>query len=191
MTQTKNNIQKIAIGAILSALVIVLQLLGTFIRFGPFSISLVLVPIVIGAAMCDWKIGGWLGFVFGMAVLLSGDAASFLAVNAPGTIATVLLKGALCGVAAGIVYKLLEKKNLYFAVITAAIVCPIVNTGIFLLGCKLFFMETVTEWGLALGFENAAEYMFLGLAGGNFLFELGANIILAPIVLRIINIFKK
>ena len=72
----------------------------------------------------------------------------------------------------------------------SAVVCPIVNTGVFLIGCKLFFMSAITEWGLASGFTNAAEYMFLGLAGGNFIFELITNVILAPVVLKVIS-FKK
>lgn len=185
------SIKQLAVGAVLTALVVILQLLGSFIRFGPFSISLVLVPIVLGAALCNAYIGGWLGFVFGVTVLLSGDAAAFLVVNPIGTVITVLAKGLLCGLAAGLVYKLFKATNNYLAVFLAAIVCPIVNTGIFLLGCKLFFMETITEWGLALGFTNAAEYMFLGLAGGNFIFELVANILLAPVILRVLNIFKK
>ena len=191
MTNRKTQIERLTVGAIFTALVVILQLLGSFIRFGPFSISLVLVPIVLGAALGDFKMGGWLGFVFGVTVLISGDALAFLAVSVPGTIITVLLKGTLCGAVAGLVYKLLENKNRYLSVITAAIICPVVNTGVFLLGCKVFFMDTITEWGAALGFPNVAAYMFLGLAGGNFLFELAANIILAPIVLRIINIFKK
>ena len=179
------------LGAILTALVIVLQLLGSFIRLGGmFSISLVLVPIVVGAAKCGVRIGGWLGFVFGVVVLLSGDAAAFLAVNVFGTIVTVLVKGILCGVAAGVVYKLFESKNQYLAVILAAIACPIVNTGVFFLGCVVFFMETVSEWGSALGFENAAQYMFLGLAGANFIAELVSNILLSPVILRILNLKK-
>lgn len=97
--------------AILTALVVILQFIGQTIRLGPFMISLVLMPIVIGAAVCGPKIGGWLGFVFGIFVLISGDAAAFLAVNVPGTVITVLLKGILCGLAAGIVYKALEEKN--------------------------------------------------------------------------------
>lgn len=185
------NIKQLAVGAVLTALVVILQLLGSFIRFGPFSISLVLVPIVLGAALCNAYIGGWLGFVFGITVLLSGDAAAFLVVNPIGTVITVLAKGLLCGLAAGLVYSAVKHKNNYLAVFLAAVVCPVVNTGIFLLGCKLFFMQTITEWGLALGFANAAEYMFLGLAGGNFIFELVANILLAPVILRILNIFKK
>lgn len=190
MTNRKIQTQTLVFGAVMTALVVVLQLMGSFIRFGPFSISLVLVPIVIGAAKCGWKIGGWLGFVFGVIVLLSGDAAAFLAVDVFGTIATVLVKGTACGLAAGLVYKSLEKYNRYLAVMVAAIVCPIVNTGIFLLGCVIFFMETITEWGAALGFKNAAAYMFLGLAGGNFLVEMATNIVLAPTVLRILNLSK-
>lgn len=182
--------QRLVLGAILTALVIVMQLLGAFIRFGPFSISLVLVPIVIGAAMCGWKIGAWLGLVFGAVVLISGDAAAFLAIDVFGTVVTVLLKGTLCGLAAGLTYKLLNKYNRYLAVIAAAVVCPLVNTGIFLLGCLVFFMSAITEWGLAEGFNNVASYMFLGLAGGNFIFEMVTNIILAPVILRVITFNK-
>ena len=43
-------LQRLTLGAILTALVVVLQLLGQFIHFGVFSISLVLIPIVVGAA---------------------------------------------------------------------------------------------------------------------------------------------
>lgn len=192
MTNTNNRqqTQKLVLGAVLTALVVILQLLGSFIKLGPFSISLVLVPIVIGAAMCGHKIGAWLGFIFGVVVLVSGDAAAFYSINVPGTIATVLVKGTLCGLLAGLTYKLLEKHNRYLAVMASAVVCPVVNTGVFLIGCKLFFMSAVTEWGLAEGFNNAVQYMFLGLAGGNFIFELITNIILAPVILKVIT-FKK
>ena len=74
---------------IFMAIVIVLQLLGAFIKFGPFSISLTLIPIVVGAAIYGPGAGAWLGFVFSMVVLLSGDAGPFLAVNAFGTVLTV------------------------------------------------------------------------------------------------------
>jgi len=191
MSEMKKRTENLAVGAILTAVVVVLQLLGTFIRFGPFAISLVLIPIVIGAAISNYKIGAWLGFVFGVAVLLSGDATAFWVIHPVGTVVTVLLKGALCGLAAGLVYKVIAKWNRYVAVIAAAIVCPVVNTGIFLLGCKVFFMEAIKEWGVANGFTNVAEYMFLGLAGGNFLVELGANVVLSPVIFRIIRAIKK
>ena len=194
MSTVKNRreqTQKLVLGAILTALVVVLQLMGSFIKLGPFSVSLVLVPIVIGSALCGYKIGAWLGLVFGLSVMMSGDAAGFLAIDVFGTWVTVLLKGTLCGLSAGLVYKLLEKRNRYLAVIAAAIVCPIVNTRGFLLGCTVFFLETIAQWGASEGFTNVVGYMFLGLAGGNFLFELATNIILAPTILRVISFNKK
>ena len=187
----KDQTQKLVLTAILTALVIVLQFMGSFIRFGMFSISLVLIPIVIGSALCGYKAGAWLGFTFGVAVLLSGDAAAFLAIDILGTVITVLLKGTLCGLAAGLTYKVLEKHNRYLAVMAAAVICPVVNTGVFLLGCLVFFLSTVAEWGKAVGFESVGSYMILGLVGGNFVFELITNIILGPVILRILKLFKK
>ena len=187
--------------ALLTAVVVILQLLGAFVRFGPFSISLVLIPIVVGAALYGVWSGVWLGFVFGMVVLLSGDAAAFLVVNPLGTILVVLLKGSLAGLCAGLVYKALSKrekadaspekdgkKGVDLFVIAAAVVCPVVNTGIFLLGCLVFFLPTISEWAAAMGFENVGAYMIFGLVGGNFLFELLFNIILSPVIIRLIRI---
>lgn len=195
MKTKQKSTKTLVLGAVLTALVIILQYLGSFIRLGPFSISLVLIPIVIGTATCGKGIGAWLGFIFGLIVLLSGDAAAFLAVNAPGTIITVLLKGTACGFIAGLayqgMYKLL-KGNSYFSTVVAAIVCPAVNTGIFLLGCLVFFMDTVTGWAEAAGLGGGvAHYMIFGLVGGNFLVELAINIIFSPIIVRIINAVKK
>ncbi len=174
-----------------TAIVGVLQLLGGGIHFGVFSISLVLVPIVVGTAVYGWKSGAWLGLAFGVAVLLSGDAGPFLAVNPLGAVVVVLVKGMLCGLSAGLVYTLLERWNRTVAVIVSAIVCPIVNTGIFLLGCEVFFMETITEWALMYGYPNAGNYMIFGLAGINFLIELCVNILLAPGITNLIRIGKK
>ena len=177
--------------AIFTAIVIVLQPLGSFIRFGPFSISLVLIPIVVGAAMYGTAAGAWLGFIFGLVVLLSGDAAAFLVVNALGTIITVIAKGTLAGLCAGLVFRALVKTNTYVAVIVSAVVCPVVNTGVFLLGCLLFFMETINGWAAEAHFANAGAYMIVGLVGLNFVFELLVNVILSPVIVRIISIGKK
>ena len=190
--QNKQRTQQLALGAILTALVAVLQFLGAFIRFGTFSVSLVLIPIVIGAALCGWKVGAWLGLVFGVTVLLSGDASLFLAVSVPGTVGTVLIKGIACGAAAGAVYKLFERRGRYLAVVISAVVCPVVNTGVFLIGCAIFFMDTLAGWSQALGFgTDVVRYILFGLVGGNFLLELGTDILLSPIIVRIIDAATK
>lgn len=189
MTQTRNSSTRtLVLGAILTALVFVLQMMGAVVRFGPFSISLVLIPIVIGAATCGRGIGAWLGLVFGAAVLLSGDAAAFMAVNIAGTVITVIVKGVACGYIAGLTYKLLRKYNAYLAVVAAAIVCPVVNTGIFLIGCHLFFMEIITQWA---GGTDVGTYMIVVLVGVNFLVELATNVVLSPVISRLLAIRKK
>ena len=131
-----NNKTKNMVGiGLFTAIVMVLQFLGGGIKFGVFSISLVLVPIVVGAAVYGWTSGGILGFAFGAAVLLSGDAAAFLAVDPLATVGVVLVKGIACGISAGLIYKLFAKINMTVGVFAAAIICPIVNTGVLLIGC--------------------------------------------------------
>lgn len=189
MAEKKFSTRKLTGLAILTALVVILQFLPVK---GPFFlITLTLVPIVIGSALYGAFAGAWLGFIFGVTVLLSGDAAAFLTINIPGTIATVLVKGTLAGLAAGLVYKLASKVNRYFGVICSALVAPVVNTGIFLLGCRLFFMDTVNGWAAASGYENVGAYMILSLVGINFLIELGVDLVCSPVILRLINIRKK
>lgn len=188
---TKMATKTMVVGALLTALVFVLQFMGAAIRFGTFSISPVLIPIVIGAVTCGKGMGAWLGLVFGGAVLASGDAALFMQFNAVGTILTVLCKGAGCGFAAGLVYELLCKltRRPYFAAVAAALICPVVNTGIFLLGCKLFLMDAVAH--LAGGGANLGKFMMFVLVGENFLVEMSVNIIFAPAIVRIIKIVTK
>lgn len=188
---SKEQSLKLAIGGILTAIVIVLQFIGSSIKFGTFSISLILIPVVLGAALCGPIVSAWLGFVFGVVVLLSGDASLFLAISVPGTIVTVLLKGTLCGLFAGLVFNSLKSKNMTLATILAAIVAPVTNTGVFLLGCRIFFFDAVREWGVNEGFESVAKYMLVGFVGFNFLFELLTNVVLCPIVVRIIEATKK
>ena len=80
MRTTNKKTETMVLGAVMTALVVVFQLLATFTAiFGPFSTAIGLIPIVIGAAICGVKMGGWLGFVFGVVVLASGGANLFLA----------------------------------------------------------------------------------------------------------------
>ncbi len=191
MKTKRFDTRQITLAAILTAIVVVLQLIANYVQPVPgVSITFVLVPVIIGAALLGVWVGAWLGFIFG-AVVLIGGASVFLAISWPGTVITVLVKGCCAGLAAGLTYRLLERFNQYLAVFAAAIICPVVNTGLFLVGCRLFFWETIQSWGAAAGYENTFAFMILGLAGVNFLIELGINMLLAPTILRIINLRKQ
>ena len=195
----KMSTRTMVTGALLTALVVLLQFVSMAIRAGTFSITLSLVPIVIGAVICGKGMGTWLGLVFGITVLATGDAAPFMVVNAPGTILTVLLKGTACGFVSGLVYELIckafNKRQMnvsYAAAVLSALMCPITNTGVFLLGCLAFFMKTLAVWGKGLGFGNdVGKYMIVGLAGTNFLIEMAVIIIFAPAIVRIIKVVSK
>ena len=71
---------------------------------------------------------------------------------------------------------------------TAALVCPVVNTGIFLVGCFMFFWPLVSSWA---GAGSAIKYVFVGLIGFNFIIELLMNVVISPAIIRLLNIRKK
>ena len=189
----KTDTKTMVLGAVLTALVIILEVISASLgKAGMFRFTFSLVPIAIGAATCGIGLSAWLGFVFGLSVLITGDAAAFLAVNPLATIVTVLLKGIASGALAGLIYKLLERANRTLAVVVSAIICPVANTGVFLIGCLLFFMETLAAWAQGLGFgDNVAGYMIFGLVGINFLIEIGTNIVLSPVIVRLLQIRNK
>ena len=89
-------------------------------------------------------------------------------------------------------YGYISRNSAYVATLVAAIVCPVVNTGVFLLGCLAFFMDTIAVWVKEAGLGGGVGYyMIFGLVGVNFLLELGTNIILNPVIVRMLNIIKK
>lgn len=185
--KTNTKTSKVVGLGLFTAIVVVLQFLGSFIKFGPFSITLVLAPIVIGAALYGIGAGAYLGLVFGATVLISGDAAAFLTINPIGTVIIVLLKGMLAGLAAGLIYSLISKASSLAGVIVAGVVCPIVNTGIFLAGCYIFFQK----WLVAVFGTTGFVTVVAGLVGVNFLIEMGINMVLSTAIVKIIDLGKK
>ncbi len=190
MNKTKKmSTERMVLLALLTAIVAVLSYFGGFIKIGGFaSISLTLIPVVLGAALCGPLAGAWLGGVSGVVFFITADAAFWFGLSIPGTIVTVMVKGILSGLCAGLVYKLIEKFNRYAAVILSAVVCPVVNTGLFLLGCVVFFMDGVKSLA---GDMSVGAFMIVGFVGLNFVFELLSNVIFSPTIIRLLNIKKR
>ena len=190
----KSNVYRLTGLGILTAIIIVLQVLTTFVRFGPFSITLALSPIVVGAAMYGKGAGAYLGAVFSVVVVImcitGGDVGGFMVWSANPVMCVIMcmLKGTAAGFLAGLMYQLVGKKNQLLGVILAALISPIANTGIFIIGMLLFFRETLASWA---GGSDLLTYIIMGLTGVNFLVELGVNIVLSPIVVKIIDAVRK
>lgn len=173
---------------ILTAMVVVLQLLSSVIKFGPFSITLALTPIIVGGALYGVWGGAWLGLVMGATILFSGDATPFMTVNAFGTIFIVLLKSSSAGLNAALRYRALEKKNKYLAAVVAGITAPLFNTGIFIIGTVMFFLDTISGWA---GDVPVGEYIIFGMIGMNFIVELLVNLSLSAVTVAVIGYAKK
>ncbi len=192
--------------AMLAALVVVLQLLGSFIKIGPLPMSLVLVPIVIGACLLGPKAGAFLGFVFGLVTMIMGitgvDAFSFLLFSAKPFwfIFLCLLKATMAGLGSALIYqalgKVLKGRNVTLQTVLASVSAPIINTGIFVVGMLIFYYDTMTGLPGAFpeafgGFTNVLALLFIGLAGLNFIGEFVVNLVLSPVIIRVVDIVKK
>ena len=180
--------------AVLLALVIVLQLFGGYIRIGATPLSFVLVPIVLAGILYGPIAGGILGFAFGLVVLLQGifgvDGFTMILFNdhPVWTALLCLVKGAAAGLLSGLTHKLLAKKNVYAGTFAAAVVAPIVNTGLFILGALCFLQDTLKA-NFVSG-TSVIYFLIIGCAGINFLIELAINLIAAPSIYRVIGIVK-
>ncbi len=194
----KDKQRKFIYTAMFAAVVVVLQMFVS-IPLGMFTITLTLVPIMLGAILFGPASGAILGGVFGVVVAIqvvtgaAGAASSLMLAQAPVlTVALCILKGAVAGLTSGLIYKAIMKaEKPRLAVILSAVACPIVNTGIFCLGLAVFYNNLLVSWALDGGFASAFTFIILGLVGLNFLVEFAVNVLLIPVALRMIKIVKR
>lgn len=194
MNKKQGNTQKLAVLAVLTAIVIILQA-AVVIPLGPFTVTLTMLPIIIGAIMYGPLGGAVLGTVFGVVVsiqVLTGAAGAFstamLEYQPAATILICLLKGIAAGLAAGAFFRLFRKASFYLGVVMAAVIAPVVNTGIFSVGCLTIFRSLIQD---ALGTGSNLLLVFLTtFIGLNFLVEFGINVALTPVVMRIFRAVK-
>ena len=184
------NVKNMTLLALMTALVAIFQCIGLIIPIGFNVGAFALVPLVVGAAMLGPLAGAWLGFAFGFVVVITGQASGFYVLGVVETVAVVLIKGIAAGLAAALIYKLIAKKNSLAAIITASVVCPVVNTAIFTLACYTVFFPGISEWASGAG-KDMISYVFLTLVGANFFVELGICLIFSTVADRIIKIGLK
>lgn len=185
------NVKKMVGIAVLMALVVVMQFITSAIPpIGGFSISLVLIPIVIGATLFGPEAGAILGATFGVVVTANcisgadvGGSMVFQA-NPALCILVVLGKGILAGLASGFVFRALKGKSAYTTMLVAAIVCPIVNTGVFIACMFAFFIDVLQSWAAG---ADVVGYVITGLVLANFVPELIINIIFTPVSHRLVR----
>ena len=197
---TRNSLHektlKLTTLAILTALVIVLQLICTVIKFGPFSITLALTPIIIGAALYGPLTGAFLGFIFSAVVYITGlmgmDGGFVLLMmeySAFGTTLLCLLKGTAAGLVAGLLFSPIAKKNKTVASMVTSAATPIVNTGLFALGMMTIFYGFLS--GSAADGQNPIGMLFLSWIGINFIIEFITNLALGTVLTRVVDYYNE
>ncbi len=181
--------------AILVALIIVLQSFGATIKVGPTSFSLVLIPIALGGMLVGPGGGALLGLIFGIMTLMAGITGQdvftqILFQDHPFYTALICLgKGTAAGFGAGLIYKLVSKKNSIVGGFLAAASAPILNTGLFILGA-LLVSDTLSANFVAEG-SSVMYFLVIGCAGINFIVEFLVNLLVSPGLNMVVNVVTK
>lgn len=194
----KDNQRKFIYTAMFAAVVVVLQMFVS-IPVGIFTITLTLVPIMLGAILFGPASGAVLGGVFGVVVAIqvvtgaAGVLSTEMFLQTPVvTILLCVLKGTAAGWASGLIYRAFAKhQKTKLGVVLSAIACPIVNTGIFALGMFVFYNALINTWAMNNAFANGFTFVMVGCIGLNFLVEFAVNVLLIPVTLRMIKIVKR
>lgn len=180
------KIRKMVMITILAVVAIVLQLFSNYVQFGPVSITLALIPIVVGAVLYGPLAGFVIGCFAGIITFVApGTIGLFWPYGVFATFLVCVLKMGLAGLVSGFLYLLLKKHNEKVAVIIASISVPLINTGLFAVAAYLYYNELLLS--LAPSDQSVIIYLFLGFIGVNFIIEFLVNSLLSPVVLRLVN----
>ena len=199
MLKGRLSSRQIAGTAVLLALVIVLQAFGGTVTIGSVQLNFTLIPIVLGAILFGPAIGAFLGFACGVVVLIQvimGLAPFYVVIwtySPVVTIFTCIVKTTVAGFVAGWLYQLLEKKNSLVAVFVASGIVPVLNTGLFIVGCLCMsgsigvFQSAIPD----MSGMNVFVFILVGLVTFNFFIEFAINLLVSPALHRVILVVEK
>lgn len=187
MSDNSVKTKRIAILAIFSAIVAVLQIMSPLFKISTVNLSLVLIPVVLGGIYFGKRAGAVLGGVFALVVAIytvTGlDAGAYIMFSARPfvTIGLIFVKGCLAGYLAAILYSICFKisKKRVLSVVIAAVTAPVVNTGVFCSAMLLFYKDLLIQWAAG---KDILFFLLTGLIGVNFLVELTLNVIICPLL---------
>ncbi|MDD6301895.1 MAG: ECF transporter S component [Bacillales bacterium] len=198
MKSNSIKIKRMAGIAILISVTVALQFFGNYINFGILNINLALITIIIGACLYGPKVGLILGLIDGAIVCTSPSTIAFFMTPSGqnnvsvglvfATIFVCLVKTGIAGLLSGIVFKYLKNVNFTLAIVLASVIVPIVNTGLFIVGCYTLFNNMLS---VKAGEATLTYLVFVVLIGFNFFFELPAISLLTPGIGHVIKIITK
>ncbi len=191
MAEKRASILRMVQVALLAAIEVILTLL--YIPVGTINLNFGLIPIVIAAIFLSPLCGALIGAVSGLVTMIqvlttTGSVFYVFLVTTNPIAASVLcvIKTAAAGLVAGLVYRLIARKNKTVGSIVASALCPTVNTGIFALGMLTIFGDAlmahseISTWTTG----GLLALVFLVLIGVNYFVELASTVIITPVLSR-------
>ena len=187
--------------AMLVAIIIVMAFthLG-YISIGPLSLTLLMVPVIIGGVNCGKAVGAFLGAVFGatsFAQCFMGDilGSALISFSIPKTFIVCVVSRTLAGFLCGLIFEVCAKHDSKkgWSYIVASISGSLLNTVLFLGSLVLLFWNTqfTAEQSAALGVESVLKTAVAIASGINAPIELVVCAVIASAVSKALAVALK
>lgn len=179
--------------ALLIAVILIMAFtpIGYIKTFG-LEITLIVVPVAVGAIVLGPAAGAILGGVFGITSFIqcfgmSAFGAMLLSINPAATFVVCFVSRLLMGWLTGLIFQGLKKTNSLkkAAVFIANLCCPLLNTLLFMTTLMLFFYKTEFIQGIAEGMKVANPFAFVvAFVGINGLIEAAACFVVGSAIIK-------
>jgi len=196
MLMKKQKLFELTLVALFVAIMLVMNFtpLG-YITTGLFSITLMTIPVALGA-VCTGKYGGTiLGFVFGLTSFLQAFGIGFMIDPSAATLfttkpvaytATCFIPRIITGFVAGLIFDLFKNhgKTGIGPMILSALSVPILNTSLFMTFYIILYRDTVLA-------GNSFMAVFLSALSLNFVVELAVTLLVGTTINKIVYTFMQ
>lgn len=167
-----------------------------YIKTPGLEITLIVIPVTVGAIVLGPVSGAILGGVFGITSFiqcfgLSPFGAMLLSINPIGTFIVCMIPRILMGWLTGLSFKALKKvdRSKSFSYAVASLVGPLLNTVLFMTTLILFFYQTDYIQGIAQAMNTTNVLAFvIAFVGINGLIEAGVNFVIGTAVSKTLDV---
>ena len=195
----KINTTKMVQLAVLIAIIFIMAFtpLG-YIKTPVLDITLLVIPVAVGAVVLGPAAGAVLGFTFGLTSFIlsfsSPLGAMMLDINPIFRVVTCIIPRILCGWLCGVVYVALKKtkKTQKFSVVIANLSCPIFNTIFFMTTLLVLYYDTPQIQGMMAANDIANPFVLaIGMVGLNGVIEAASCFIIGSAITRALQTVLK
>lgn len=179
-TAAKTNTMRIVQLGVLTAIMFLFEITGIgYLKFSAVEITIMMIPVVIGAITCGPSGGALLGGVFGLTSFIeavtgkSAFGVFMLELSPVGTFVLCIIPRILTGLLAGYIFKALQRvdKTKLWSFAVSSMSAALLNTILFMGSLLLMFWNSeafiskMQEWGIATDRISAFLVAFVGTNG--------------------------